>query len=215
MGNEYLQNIKTLVINGQYRAITAAITDALSHEVSAEQILSVMTDAMDTVGERFKCGKIFVPEMFIAAKTMKLGIDVLKPHLCTVDSSHPGSVIIGTVAGDLHDIGKNLVAMMLDAAGFDVIDLGIDVPPTHFLHMAKHTDNLKIVALSALLTTTIPAMEETIQLLNSLPSRNTFKIMVGGVPITQDLADTMGADAYTSHAAAAVEKAIELACANN
>lgn len=144
-----------------------------------------------------------MPEMLIFAKAMKKGVEVLKPHLTTGAAGALGKVIIGTVAGDLHDIGKNLVAMMIESAGFEVIDLGVDVPVDKFLATVEENPDVKIVACSALLTTTMPA-------LNAAPFRSSIKVMVGGAPITQAFADKIGADAYTPDAASAAKKAKEL-----
>lgn len=144
--------------------------------------------------------------MLISAKAMKKGVEVLKPHLTTGAAGALGKVIIGTVAGDLHDIGKNLVAMMIESAGFEVIDLGVDVPVDKFLATVEENPDVKIVACSALLTTTMPALEATV----AAPFRSSIKVMVGGAPITQAFADKIGADAYTPDAASAAKKAKEL-----
>ena len=165
---------------------------------------------MDVVGERFKNNEIFVPEMLIAAKAMKKGVEVLKPLLAEEGTTNAGKVIIGTVAGDLHDIGKNLVAMMIESAGFEVIDLGVDVPHERFVEAYKENPDTKIIALSALLTTTMPALRDAVALLNSQDFRGNIKIMVGGAPITADFAKEIGADAYTEDAASAAAKAKEL-----
>lgn len=151
-----------------------------------------------------------MPEMLISAKAMKKGVEVLKPHLTTGAAGALGKVIIGTVAGDLHDIGKNLVAMMIESAGFEVIDLGVDVPVDKFLATVEENPDVKIVACSALLTTTMPALEATVAALNAAPFRSSIKVMVGGAPIPQAFADKIGADAYTPDAASAAKKAKEL-----
>ena len=166
-----------------------------------------MIDAMDVVGEKFKNGEIFVPEMLIAAKAMKKGVEVLKPHLASGAAGALGKVVIGTVAGDLHDIGKNLVAMMIESAGFEVVDLGVDVTAETFVAAAEE-DGVVIVACSALLTTTMPALEATVAALKA--TGKSYKVMVGGAPITQEFADKVGADAYTPDAATAAKKAKEL-----
>ena len=184
--------------------------DTLDEGVEASKILDTMISAMDVVGENFKNGTIFVPEMLIAAKAMKKGVEVLKPHLASGAAGALGKVIIGTVAGDLHDIGKNLVAMMIESAGFEVIDLGVDVPVEKFLSAYEENPDTKIVACSALLTTTMPALQETVTALNAAPWRKNVKVMVGGAPITQEFADKIGADAYTPDAASAAKKAKEL-----
>lgn len=151
-----------------------------------------------------------MPEMLIAAKAMKKGVEVLKPHLAAGAAGAKGKVIIGTVAGDLHDIGKNLVAMMIESAGFEVIDLGVDVPKEKFAEAYCANPDAKIIACSALLTTTMPAMQDTVAYLNEQDFRKNIKIMVGGAPVTQAFADEIGADAYTEDAASAAQKADEL-----
>lgn len=203
-----LENVKDLVTRGKAKLITAAVQETLDEGCNAEDILSTMISAMDVVGENFKNGTIFVPEMLIAAKAMKKGVEVLKPHLASGAAGALGKVVIGTVAGDLHDIGKNLVAMMIESAGFEVLDLGVDVPVEKFLD--AYDENVRIFACSALLTTTMPALEATVAALNAAPFRSHVKVMVGGAPITQEFADKIGADAYTADAASAAKRAKEL-----
>ena len=220
-----LENVHDLVVRGKAKLVPAAVQETLDEGVEASKILDTMISAMDVVGENFKNGTIFVPEMLIAAKAMKKGVEVLKPHLASGAAGALGKVIIGTVAGDLHDIGKNLVAMMIESAGFEVIDLGVDVPVEKFLSAYEENPGTKIVACSALLTTTMneqghiiqqlltttmPALQETVTALNAAPWRKNVKVMVGGAPITQEFADKIGADAYTPDAASAAKKAKEL-----
>ena len=202
-----LNKVNDLVIRGKARLITGAVAEALENGCAPEDILSTMICAMDVVGDRFQNGEIFVPEMLIAAKAMKKGVEELKPHLATGAAGALGKVVIGTVAGDLHDIGKNLVAMMIESAGFEIIDLGVDVPVDKFVSAAAG-EGVKIVACSALLTTTMPALEATVAALRA--DGRDYRIMVGGAPITQEFADRIGADAFTSDAAAAAKKAREL-----
>ena len=202
-----LENVKNLVNTGKAKLIAAAVQEALDEGCNATDILGSMIEAMDIVGEKFKNGEIFVPEMLIAAKAMKKGVEVLKPHLASGEAGALGKVVIGTVAGDLHDIGKNLVAMMIESAGFEVVDLGVDVPVEKFVE-AGAEDGVKIVACSALLTTTMPALEATVAALKA--AGKDYKIMVGGAPIDQAFADKVGADAYTTDAASAAKKAREL-----
>ena len=208
-----LENVHDLVVRGKAKLVPAAVQETLDEGVEASKILDTMISAMDVVGENFKNGTIFVPEMLIAAKAMKKGVEVLKPHLASGAAGALGKVIIGTVAGDLHDIGKNLVAMMIESAGFEVIDLGVDVPVEKFLSAYEENPGTKIVACSALLTTTMPALQETVTALNAAPWRKNVKVMVGGAPITQEFADKIGADAYTPDAASAAKKAKELVAA--
>lgn len=205
-----IENVKDLVTRGKAKLVSAAVQEALDEGCEATAILDAMISAMDVVGENFKNGTIFVPEMLISAKAMKKGVEVLKPHLATGAAGALGKVVIGTVAGDLHDIGKNLVAMMIESAGFEVIDLGVDVPVDKFLSTVEENPDTKIVACSALLTTTMPALEATVAALNAAPFRGSIKVMVGGAPITQAFADKIGADAYTPDAASAAKKAREL-----
>ena len=195
---------------GKSKLVPGLVAAALEEGNAPVEILNKgMIDAMAVVGEKFKAGEIFVPEMLVAAKAMKKGVEALKPHLASGAAGALGKVIIGTVAGDLHDIGKNLVAMMIESAGFEVIDLGVDVPVEKFLAAAAE-DGIKIVACSALLTTTMPALQQTVEALNAAPFRANIKVMIGGAPITQEFADQVGADAYTPDAASAAKKAKEL-----
>ena len=206
-----IEEMKSLVIKGKEKKTVAAVQELLDENVAPGDILNAMTEAMDTVGERFKNGEIFVPEMLMSAKSMKGGVALLKPFLGSGEVGGLGTVIIGTVAGDLHDIGKNLVAMMIESAGFTVVDLGIDVPKEKFVEACVEHPEAKIVALSGLLTVTMKDMAETVALLNEQDFRDRIKIMVGGAPITQEFCDEIGADAYTTDAASAAEKARELA----
>ncbi|HWR44934.1 corrinoid protein [Sporomusa sp.] len=160
--------------------------------------------AMDEVGKRFTAGDLFVPEMLMAAQSMKAGLDELKPHLAQGATATRGAVIIGTVKGDLHDIGKNLVSMMMEGAGFEVFDVGMDVDTEKFLATAKEK-NASIIAMSALLTTTMPAMEEVVKAIREQGLN--LKTMIGGAPVTPAFAQKIGADAYCEDAPAAVEAA--------
>lgn len=206
-----LENVKDLVTRGKAKLIAPAVQEALDEGCDPNAVLDTMISAMDVVGENFKNGVIFVPEMLIAAKAMKKGVEVLKPHLASGAAGALGKVIIGTVAGDLHDIGKNLVAMMIESAGFEVIDLGVDVPKEKFLAAYEENPGVKIIACSALLTTTMPALKDTVAAINAAPWRKEVKVMVGGAPISQAFADEVGADAYTEDAASAAKRAKELA----
>ena len=199
-----------LVVRGKAKLVAAAVQEALDGGADPNELLASMIGAMDEVGEKFKNNEIFVPEMLVSARAMKKGVEVLKPHLASGAAGALGKVIIGTVAGDLHDIGKNLVAMMIESAGFEVNDLGVDVPKEKFVEALEAAPDTKIVCCSALLTTTMPAMRETVETLNSHPLRSQFKIMVGGAPITQEFANEIGADAYTEDAASCAQKAKEL-----
>lgn len=200
-----------LVVKGKAKLIAAAVTSALEDGCDATELLDCMISAMDEVGAKFKDGEIFVPEMLVAARAMKKGVEVLKPHLASGVAGAAGKVIIGTVAGDLHDIGKNLVSMMLESSGFEVIDLGVDVPKEKFIEAYEANPDTKIICCSALLTTTMPALKEAVALINEAPFRSKVKVMVGGAPITQAFADEIGADAYTEDAASCAQKAKEIA----
>ena len=207
-----IQEVYEAVEAGKAKRVPAAVQEALDAGCDPTAILNEgMIAAMDSVGAKFKAGEIFVPEMLVAARAMKKGVEVLKPHLSSGAATGLGKIIIGTVAGDLHDIGKNLVAMMMESAGFEVIDLGVDVPKEKFIEAVEANPDVKIVGCSALLTTTMPSLKETVAALNAAPFRSKIKVMVGGAPITQEFADEIGADAYTPDAASAAQKAKELA----
>ena len=205
-----IQNVADAVAAGKAKVVGGLVQEALDAGCDATELLNAMIDAMGVVGERFKKNEIFVPEMLIAAKAMKKGVEVLKPHLSSGSTGALGKVIIATVAGDLHDIGKNLVAMMLESSGFEVIDLGVDVPKEKFVEAYEENPDTKLICCSALLTTTMNAMKETVDLLNHSSFRDKIKVMVGGAPISQDFADEIGADAYTEDAASCAQKAKEL-----
>ena len=205
-----IEEIKKLVETGKLKKIEEAVQEALDGGADPAEVLDSMTGAMDSVGEKFQKNEIYVPEMLVAAKTMQRGVNVLKPHLGAGGVGKYGKFVIGTVAGDLHDIGKNLVAMMIESAGFEVIDLGVDVPHERFVEAVRENPDVKIVGLSALLTTTMPSLRDAVALLNQQDFRPNIKIMVGGAPITQAFADEIGADAYTPDAASAAIKAKEL-----
>jgi len=196
---------------GKSKLVAGLVQEALDEGNAPIDILNQgMIDAMANVGEKFKRNEIFVPEMLIAAKAMKKGVAALKPHLGGENVSRLGKMVMGTVYGDLHDIGKNLVVMMVESTGYEVIDLGIDVPVEKFMEAANDPE-VTVVGVSALLTTTMPAMQETVAALNSHPRRGEFKVMVGGAPITQAFADEIGADVYTEDAASAGQAAKALA----
>ena len=207
-----IQEVYELVSIGKAKLVPAAVQAALDEGIPAAEILNdAMIGAMSVVGEKFKNNEIFVPEMLVSARAMKKGVEVLKPHLASGAAGAAGKVIIGTVAGDLHDIGKNLVAMMIESAGFEVIDLGVDVPKEKFVEACEANPDTKIVCCSALLTTTMPAMKETVELLNASPFRSKIKVMVGGAPITKEFANEIGADEYTEDAASCAQRAKEIA----
>jgi len=199
---------------GKSKLVPGLVQECLDEGDAPIDILNKgMIDAMAVVGEKFKNNEIFVPEMLVAAKAMKKGVEVLKPHLAGDNSTRIGKMVMGTVNGDLHDIGKNLVIMMIESTGYEVVDLGIDVPVEKFVEAAENDPEVTVVGVSALLTTTMPAMQETVAALNASPARSRFKIMVGGAPITQEFATEIGADVYTEDAASAGQAAKALALA--
>lgn len=204
--DEKMQKVFKLTQDGKNKEIGQAVQEALDAGCDPTAILNdAMIGAMAVVGENFKKEIIFVPQMLAAARAMKAGVEVLKPYLATGEAGSAGTIILGTVAGDLHDIGKNLVGMMFESAGFEVIDLGVDVPIQTFIDEVNKHKEASIVALSALLTTTMPSLRDTVAALLEQPFRSRIKIMVGGAPISQEFADEIGADAYTEDAASAAE----------
>ena len=209
-----IEEVKALVISGRAKKVAKAVEAALEAGCDPSEILNAgMVDAMSEVGEQFSKNEIFVSEMLVAARVMKKGVEVLQPHLAAGSTGTLGKVIIATVKNDLHDIGKNLVAMMIESAGFEVIDLGIDVPIAKIIECYRENPDTKIIALSALLTTTMPDLRETVDALNQEDFRKDVKIMVGGAPITQAFADEIGADGYSADAAEAAILAKKLAAA--
>ena len=206
-----IEELSSAVIRGKTKLVPGLVEECLAEGCAPMDILNTgMIDAMSVVGEKFKNNEIFVPEMLIAARAMKKGIEVLTPALKAAGTESVGKLILGTVAGDLHDIGKNLVGMMIEGAGFEVIDLGVDVPADKFIEAMKANPDCKIVALSALLTTTMPAIKNTIDAIVASGLRDTVKIMIGGAPVTQAFADEVGADGYSEDAASAAELAKKL-----
>jgi 5-methyltetrahydrofolate--homocysteine methyltransferase len=205
-----IKEIQTNVMEGQVNAVKENVQTAIDAGVPVSEILNEgMISAMAEVGHLFEEGECFVPEMLIAARAMQAGMAILKPHLKNAEVVSAGKVAIGTVKGDLHDIGKNLVAMMLEGAGFEIIDLGTDVPPEKFVEAVRE-QGAQIVAMSALLTTTMSSMKNTIDALNTAGLRGQIKVMIGGAPVTQSYADQIGADGFSSDASRAVATAKEL-----
>jgi corrinoid protein of di/trimethylamine methyltransferase len=199
------------IIAGNADAAVSAVKENLDAGVEPQKLLGdEMIPAMDEVGRRFECNEFFVPELLIAARAMKACMEWINPALAESGVEKKGRVVIGTVQGDLHDIGKNLVASMLEGGGFEVIDLGVDVSAEKFVEAAKEKEGT-IIALSALLTTTMPQMKIVIESLESAGVRKNAKIMVGGAPITDDFAKEIGADGYSENASSAVALARQLA----
>lgn len=203
-----IEEIASAIETGKAKMISELVLDAVAANENPMEILNNgMIRAMGIIGERFSRGEAFVPEMLISARTMKKGVDTLKPYLSKGAASANGKVIIGTVSGDVHDIGKNLVAMMIESAGFEVIDLGIDVPAETFLQAILENADVRVVALSTLLTTTMPAMRGILAEINRLKNRGSFRVMVGGAPISAEFARQIGADGYAADAASAANLA--------
>jgi methanogenic corrinoid protein MtbC1 len=203
-----IQEIAAAVEAGKSKVIGDLVQAALDAGVAPLEILNVgMIGAMGAVGEKFQKEEIFVPEMLVAARAMKKGVEVLKPHLGDAGAATVGHAVIGTVAGDLHDIGKNLVSLMIESAGFEVNDLGVDAPIEKFIEAAEADVIVNLVAVSALLTTTMPMMKDTVAALNASKARGRFKVLVGGAPITAEFCKEIGADAYAPDAASAAQKA--------
>jgi len=205
-----MQDVKqlyTAVLEGDARLAKSVTEQALAAGVDPQTLVTEqMIPAMAEAGRRFECNDYFVPELLIAARAMKSSLELIRPLLAARGANPVGRVAIGTVKGDLHDIGKNLVAAMLEGGGFEVYDLGVDVSPEKFV-AAVHEKNVNLVALSALLTTTMPAMKSTIEALKQAGIRDKVKVVIGGAPITQKYADEIGADGYSENAAAAVNLA--------
>jgi len=206
-----LTKLHDAILNGDAKTSVAVTKEALAENVDPmELVTKYMVPAMDEVGRRFECEEYFVPELLLAARAMKGSLELLRPLLAASGVEPAARVAIGTVKGDLHDIGKNLVASMLEGGGFEVIDLGADVPPEKFIE-AIRDKRVTIVALSALLTVTMPAMRSTIEALKQAGVRDNVKVMVGGAPVTPQFADEIGADGYSDNASAAVGLARRLA----
>ena len=210
MAHDYTE-LAQAIIAGKMNEVGGLITQALDAGAGAGEILNTgMIPAMEEVGELFERGEYYVPEMLISARAMQSGLDLLRPLLQSGNVASAGYVVIGTVQGDLHDIGKNLVGLMLEGIGFEVKDLGTDVSPAAFLAAVKERPGC-LMAMSALLTTTMRAMETTIKALEEAGVRDTVKIMIGGAPVTQDFANQIGADGYAANAASASEMAKQFA----
>jgi 5-methyltetrahydrofolate--homocysteine methyltransferase len=191
------------ILKGNQKAVEQAVKAAIAERVPAGEILyEAMIPAMAEVGRLFEANEYYVPEMLIAARAMKTGLALLRPELVKADIKPKGKVVLGTVKGDLHDIGKNLVAIMIEGAGFEIIDLGVDVSPENFVKTAQEK-GADVIGLSALLTTTMPSMKTTIEALQEAGLKGKVKVIIGGAPVTQKYADEIGADGYGRDAAAA------------
>jgi 5-methyltetrahydrofolate--homocysteine methyltransferase len=211
--NQLVQEIYVAILDGENQVVPQQVQAALAAGVAPADILNQgMIAAMAEVGRRFECGDYFVPEMLVAARAMQSGLAILKPRLQQSEVKSAGKVVVGTVKGDLHDIGKNLVAMMLEGAGFEVKDLGVDVSPDRFVAAVKE-HRPDIIGLSALLTTTMPNMQVTIEALKEAAVRDRVKVMIGGAPVTEAYARQIGADGYSPDASRAATLAKSLVSA--
>lgn len=205
-----LQEISTLIQQGRGKRACEVIQSALDEGVSAKDILQDgMLPAMSEVGEKFKNNEVFVPEVLVAARAMNMGMVLLKPFMADCGIEPIGTAVIGTVRGDMHDIGKNLVKMMIEGKGLRVVDLGVDVSPEKFLQAAQE-NHADIICCSALLTTTMSEIKNVLSHLEEKGVRNQFKVMIGGAPISQAYCDAVGADCYTPDAASAADAAVAL-----
>jgi 5-methyltetrahydrofolate--homocysteine methyltransferase len=201
-----LESIYEAVLNGDAKKADAEVAAALAANTPPEDILyKACIPAMEEVGRLFEEGEKFVPEMLISARAMQAAMSLLKPRLAQANIKTLGKVVVGTVAGDLHDIGKNLVGMMLEGSGFEVIDLGTDVGPQKFVDAVRE-HGPEVIGMSALLTTTMPSMGATIEALTEAGLRDQVKVLIGGAPITQDFADKIGADGFAPDASSATRK---------
>ena len=205
-----LMALSEFLQKGRAKEVSELVQQALDEGMSAKDILEGgLMHGMNIIGEKFKNNQVFVPEVLIAARAMNQGTAILKPFLSEAGVEAKGTVVLGTVKGDLHDIGKNLVGMMMEGKGLDVIDLGSDVPPQKYIEEAQK-NNADIIACSALLTTTMAQMKEVVAAAESAGIRDKIKIMVGGAPVTQAYCDSIGADFFTADAASAAQKAVEI-----
>ena len=199
--------LKQALIAGDAGTVNALTQALLATGASPREILDeALLPGMEVVGERMRSGDCFIPEVLLSARTMQGALDLLRPHMAEGESTSAGTVVIGTVEGDLHDIGKNLVAMLLQGAGFEVVNLGSGVTAAQFVAAVREHD-AQIIGMSALLTTTLPRMRETIEALTAAGLRDTVKVMVGGAPVTAAYAAEVGADGYGANAGMAVERA--------
>ncbi len=205
-----LEDMSTLLQQGRAPKVKELVTQALEEGISPKDILEEgLLSGMSVIGEKFKNNEVFVPEVLIAARAMNAGVEILKPYLVSAGVETKGTAVIGTVKGDLHDIGKNLVKMMLEGKGLNVIDLGVDVSPETFVEKAKEY-NADIICCSALLTTTMTEMKNVVDKACAEGIRDKVKIMIGGAPVTQSFCDSIGADYYTPDAATASEVALKI-----
>lgn len=208
-----LNDISSWLQQGRAPKVKACVQQAIQEGIPANEILEKgLLDGMGIIGQKFKNNEVFVPEVLIAARAMSKGVEVLRPYLVEDGVEEKGTVVLGTVKGDLHDIGKNLVRMMMEGKGLKVIDLGVDVPVEKFLDAAREND-AKIICCSALLTTTMGEMRSVVEAVEASEMKGKVSIMIGGAPVTQSFCDQIGASRYTADAATAADVALELCTA--
>lgn len=206
-----LTDLQKLVEDGKVSEVPGAVQAALDEGDAPLDILNNgLVEPINVLGEKFRLGEIYVPELLIASKAMKAGVEIIKPLLVSGDVKSLGKIVFCTVAGDMHDIGKNLVVLLLESAGFDVVDLGMDVEPDDIVEALQENEDATVLGMSAMLTTTMYAMQDTIEALEEAGLRDKVKIMVGGAPVNQEFADQIGADGYSTNAPLAVELAKKL-----
>ena len=205
-----LDDLREKTMKGKRKETGPLVQQALDEGIDPQEILDAMVEAMGVIGDRFSKGECFVPEMLVAARAMSAGTDVLKPAMAAGGVETLGHAVIGTVKADMHDIGKNLVRMMIEGKGVEIDDLGVDVQDEVFVDYVREHPDCEVLCLSALLTTTMPALKDVIDAVTEAGLRDQVKIMVGGAPVTQAFADEIGADAYTPDAAACAEKIAEI-----
>ena len=206
-----ITELATIVEEGLVDEVVPAVKAALEEGHAPLDILNEgLVEPINVLGEKFRDGEIYVPELLIASKGMKLGVEVIKPLLVSGDIKVLGRCLFCTVAGDMHDIGKNLVTLLCESAGFEIVDLGMDVPVDEIVEALEEDDTIQILGMSAMLTTTMYAMQETIEALEEAGLRDKVKVMIGGAPVNQDFADKIGADGFSPNAPAAVELAKKL-----
>lgn len=204
-----IEEISDFLQKGRAKNVKTLVTQALEEGINPKTILNEgLLSGMMIIGAKFKNNEVFVPEVLVAARAMNAGLEILEPKLVEVGNEPIGKVVIGTVQGDLHDIGKNLVAMMIKGAGFEIYDIGVDAPAEAFIEKAEEV-GADIICLSALLTSTMPSIEEAMKVMNEKGIRDKYIVMIGGAPVTQSFADQVGADYYASDASTAAELARE------
>ena len=207
-----LNEISTLLQKGRAPKVKELVEQAVAEGIAPQEILEEgLLSGMSIIGEKFKKNEVFLPEVLIAARAMNAGVEILRPHLISAGVQNRGSVVIGTVKGDMHDIGKNIVKVMLEGKGLEVIDLGVDVPPERFIEQAKE-HNVNIICCSALLTTTMNEMKTVVDKAKEAGIQESVKIMIGGAPVTQQFCDSIGADFYTPDAATCSDVALKICC---